>query len=234
MFHDLSKAEKRALRAAAQLAHDRDVSMPGEDRDVHYLQARSADLPIIVGGAVVHGIISIDDVGAAARELIRDVSARLAAVVESYENREQSPIEEPDPYDPNAVVSVAAILGAIDFLTSSDEASLYVNTRTGEVRVSLGEGLDDDADLDEDEEWLHLVERYDLDEIGIMKRFARDASPAANQELYAALSGRGAYRRFRDVIHRRGLQQDWDQFREHRFADHIRFALEGRKIPFRK
>src|SRR6185295_7287931 len=162
MFHDLSKGEKRALREAAQLAHDRDVSMPGEDRDVHYLQARNADLPLVVAGAVVHQIISIDDVGAAARELIGDVAARLSSAIGSYESREQSPIEGPDPYDPNAVVSVAAVLAEIDFLTSSDQASLFVNTRTGEVRVSLGEDLDDfddDADLDEDEEWLHLMTR---------------------------------------------------------------------------
>jgi hypothetical protein len=237
MFHDLNKAEKRALREAAQLAYDRDVSMPSEDRDVHYLQARNPDLPFVVAGAVVHEIISIDEVGAVIRELIEDVSARLSASIESLGNRDRAPVEEPDPYDPNAVVSVAAILGEIDFLASSGEASLFVNTRTGEVRVSLGEGLDefdDDVDFRKDEEWLYLLSRYDLDELGAMKKFARDASPAAGRDLYEALSGGGAFRRFRDVIHRRGLQQDWDQYRERCFADQICFELEERKIPFRK
>lgn len=237
MFDDLTKAEKRALREAARLACDRDASMPGEDRDVHYLQARNANLPLVVAGAVVHEIISIDDVGAVARELIRSLTARLAAAIESSENSDRSPIEEPDPYDPNAVVSVTAILEEIDFLTSSDEASLFVNTRAGEARVSLGQGLDefdDDAGFEEDEEWLWLLNRYDLDEIGMMKRFARDASPAASQELYDALGGRGAFRRFREVIQRRGLQQPWAEYREGRIADQIRFALEQRKVPFRK
>jgi hypothetical protein len=59
MFHDLTKSEKRALRAAAQLANDRDRTMSAEDCEAHYLQARNADLPIIVGGAVANGVIAL-------------------------------------------------------------------------------------------------------------------------------------------------------------------------------
>ena len=236
MFHDLTKAQKRALREAARLAHDRDTTMGREDRDVHYLQVRNSDLPIVVAGAVAHGIVRIDDVGEAARGLIEDLSARISAAMSAFEKSERVPTEEPDPYDPDAVVSIAAILGEIDFVTSSGDASLYVNTRTGEVGVSLGEGLDDLAseELEESEEWEYLLNRHELDEIGMMRKFSRQLGPAASQEILDALSGRGAFRRFRDVIHRRALEREWDEYRERRFSDVIRFELRERNIPFRR
>ena len=49
-----------------------------------------------------------------------------------------------------------------------------------------------------------------------------------------ALSGRGVFRRFRDVIHRRGLKDEWEAFRAKRLADLIRFRLKENGIPFRK
>jgi hypothetical protein len=50
MFHDLTKGQKRALRAAAQLAYVRDTTMGEEDRRVHYLEARNPSLPFEEAG----------------------------------------------------------------------------------------------------------------------------------------------------------------------------------------
>src|ERR1700692_1386992 len=83
MYHDLTKSQKRALRAAAQLAHDRDRTMSAEDREAHYLEARNADLPIIIGGAVANGIIKVDDVEEAVRDLVADVAERIRAVIDA-------------------------------------------------------------------------------------------------------------------------------------------------------
>ena len=141
MSGDLTKDQKRALRAAAQLAHQHDQSMPEEDRDVYYLEVGNADLPLLVGGAVAHGIITIDQVPDAARELVRDVASRLSAVFDALE-RNPSPLEEKVPYDPDAVVSIASIVRQIDSLT--DESTLFVNRRTGEVTVANED--DDEAD----------------------------------------------------------------------------------------
>ena len=68
----------------------------------------------------------------------------------------------------------------------------------------------------------------------MMKRFARNAMPAASRDLFDALSGRGAFRRFRAVIHERGLKDEWEAFRAGRLADLIRFLLKEKGIPFRK
>lgn len=229
----LTKPQKHALREAAQLAHECDRSMSREDRDVYYLEASTDNLPLIVAGAVAKGIIQLDAVGEAARPIVEDLAARLAAFHEQIETM-PPPIER-DPYDPQAVVSLSAIMADIDMATATDESALYVNTRTGEVFVSLGGDYDDEEiDPEEEPDWVFILDRYAIDDMHIMKKFARNAAPAASRDLFDALSGRGAYRRFRDVIARRGLQKEWDAWREQKLADLVRSRLEERKIPFRR
>lgn len=275
MYHDLTKAQKRALRAAAQLAHDRDRTMSAEDREVHYLEARNADLPIIVGGAVAIGIIDIDEVEAAARDLVADIAERIRAAshadvvkpgVAGDEDDDEDEDEDEKDEDPNAAVSVAAIVREADAVW--EECTLFVNRRTGAVTIMRSEYMDgeleedeelegdeEDEENDEDDEedpkwlqevkaegrelesnpdWCALLDQYGLDEYGMMKRFARDAMPAASRDLFEALSGRGAFRRFRDVLHDRGLREEWEAFRTKRVTELVRFLLKEKGIPFRK
>jgi hypothetical protein len=236
MYHDLTKPQKKALREAANLAFERDTSMPLEDRDVHYLQARSADLPLVVAAAVVDEFLTRDDIGVAVRPLIDELATWIAEVRARNPATPAEPPVEAVSYDPNAVVSIAAIVYELDMLTSSDDTALYVNRETGEVLVDLGSEFDapEEIDFENDDRWVYLFNRFSIDDMHIMKKFARNASPAASQELLNSLSGRGAYRRYRDVIHRRGLQREFDAYREGKLADLVRFELEQRKIPFKK
>src|SRR5260221_14207630 len=103
MYHDLTKAQKRALRAAAQLAYDRDLSMSAEDREAHYLEARNADLPIVVGGAVANDIIGIDDVEEGARDLIADLAERIRGVLDAHAEKPERAVDDEWPdEDPHA------------------------------------------------------------------------------------------------------------------------------------
>ena len=89
-------------------------------------------------------------------------------------------------------------------------------------------------ELESNPDWCALLNKDDLDDYGMRKRFARNAMPAASRDLFDALSGRGAFGRFRAVIHERGLQEEWEAFRAGRIADLIRFRLKEKGIPFRK
>ena len=148
MYDDLTKSQKRALRAAAQLAHDRDRTMSAEDREAHYLEARNDDLLIIVGGAVANGVIGVGDVETAARELVADVAERIRAMIDAQVERPPVADEE-EGEDPNAAVSVAAVVREVDAL--SEEATLYVNKRTGSVTVWRSDLLTD-GELERDDE----------------------------------------------------------------------------------
>ncbi|MEN6446654.1 MAG: UPF0158 family protein, partial [Syntrophaceae bacterium] len=44
--------------------------------------------------------------------------------------------------------------------------------------------------------------------------------------------GRGAFRRFKDSIHRRGIEKDWYQYRDERLEEIIIDWLEAKEIPF--
>jgi hypothetical protein len=151
MNHDLTKGEKRALREAAELAHQRDVAMPIEDRDVHYLEARNPDLPLVVAAAVADGLLTEDEVREPARERVRDLAARIRSMRRHVADRPAT--EPPDPYVADAPVSVGAILELVDLL--GDLGALYVNRKTGEA-VVLGEDelsmLEDDPDDAKDED----------------------------------------------------------------------------------
>lgn len=251
MANSLTKAQKHALRAAAELAHRRDRTMSREDCEAFYLEAETGSLPIVVGGAVARGIITADDVGEAARQIASDVAETLRHI----ESQCRETVEEADPHDPDAVVSVEAIVGEIDLLT--EESTLYLNEKTGEVRVMHHEYLPDEdfEEMDEEEsddaewladakaegrevvaspDWIALLDRHDFNEYEWMRRFARSARPAASRDLSEAIVGRGAFRRFREVLHARGLVDEWDECRKEQMSEIIRFELKSRNIPFRK
>lgn len=257
MFHDLTRGQKRALRAAAELARQQDRQMTAEDAEAYYLDVRNSDLPLVVGAAVARGVIAIEDVGDVARELVADLAERLRAVDAEMEKRVEP--RQQDEYDPQAAVSVAAIVNQIDAI--SDTATLYVNRVSGDLRIVDPENDDWDDDDDEAEEndegggdipewlaqeegqspnlaespdWVALLDRFDVDEYDIMRRFARNARPAASRDLEDALHGKGAFRRFRDVVHRRGLDEEWYRFRDERLSDLVKWTLKDRAVRFRK
>ncbi len=72
-----------------------------------------------------------------------------------------------------------------------------------------------------DEHGFHrLPERQDINEYGMMEDFADEHN---SSELFEAIDGRGAFRRFKAAIRRLGLEQEWYQFRD---AQYKRVALE--------
>lgn len=236
MIFNLTNAQRRALRQAAQLAHERDTSRNREDRDVFWLEAGSDDLPIILGGAIEDGILSLDDVGETARAIVGEMAARIAAARSEFAQRQSEPQPVEDPFDPQAIVSLSAVVAEIEFL--GNDGTLYVNCETGEVlaRTDLMEGDDETLEaLEEDPAWVAVLSSFDLHDMETMRRYTnRIAGPAASKELSEALHGRGAYRRFRDVIRRRGLQDEWNEYREKKHEESVRFHLKQHGIRFRK
>ncbi|MBS3957500.1 MAG: hypothetical protein KGZ40_08250 [Clostridiales bacterium] len=138
-------------------------------------------------------------------------------------------------------VSLRAVVEELDALT--DESTAYLNRATGELcslrddEVSAAEDGDPDVIPDwlegglhrireilESEEWLALPTRFDIHEWAIMDRFARSVEDTDLQdELADSLRGRGAFRFFKDVVHRRGIQQAWYRYRVEALA---RIAIE--------
>lgn len=76
------------------------------------------------------------------------------------------------------------------------------------------------ADTLDEHGFQRLPGRRDINEYGMMSAFADRHHPS---ELHSALSGRGAFRRFKDAVRRMGLEQEWYRFRD---AEYKRVAIE--------
>jgi hypothetical protein len=136
-----------------------------------------------------------------------------------------------------ATVKLSAIIDAID--TAMDEWSAYLDKRTGEVHSLPQEAFDraeedpddepsrqcaewerDETDLardilDNDDQYLVLPSKFDIHEWEIMNEFSlRYRDDAISNELGRVIRGSGAFRYFKDTIHRLGIVDEWYRFRD--------------------
>jgi hypothetical protein len=131
------------------------------------------------------------------------------------------------------LVKIGDIVEALE--TQFDELRNYLDKETGEVTTVSREVrrmVEEDESPDTLPGWqqpefktaqliyetpdrfLSLPSRFDVHEWQIMEDFASSAEDESlREELLSALHGRGAFRYFKDVIHRRGVKEDWYEFR---------------------
>jgi len=148
-------------------------------------------------------------------------------------------------------VSLRDVVDALDM--ASDTLSSYLNRKTGEI-VSLTEDtmlmVDDDDDLDGISEWereeilrardvrdsddyIGLPGRYEIDEYRIMEDFCYSLEDEGlKEDLLYTIDGRGAFRRFKDAIHRLGIEKDWFKYRDGRLKELAVGWLKANGIPF--
>ena len=130
-------------------------------------------------------------------------------------------------------VKVSDLVDAMD--AQSDMVTAFMNKETGDVVLLSDEeaswAQDDLIDTDgpawmsdlaaltsevlSSGKYLELPSQFDIDEYRIMERFCRtrdDEGQAA--QLTQAIANRGAFRRFKDLIHRLGIQNDWYSYKE--------------------
>ena len=139
----------------------------------------------------------------------------------------------------------------------SDETYAYLNTQTGELvtirreEIAIVEDSDDleDAieayppwqqalirktkDVLDSADYLPLPSRFDLHEYAIMERFCYAIEDEeVSQDLLNRIRGSGAFRRFKDAIHRHGIAGEWYRFRQAALEETAVAWLEGHNIPY--
>ncbi len=138
-----------------------------------------------------------------------------------------------------------------------ERGSTYLNTRTGELvtnkreEIALIEDNDDIEDAIEayppwqqefirktkevldSADYLPLPAKLDVHEYAIMERFcyAIDDEELSEELLYH-IRGRGAFRRFKDALHRRGIAHEWYRFRQAALEELAVAWLEAQRIPY--
>ena len=148
-------------------------------------------------------------------------------------------------------VSVRKVAEELDGLLS--EATAYLNRRSGEVfsitelevssveRADEGEKLLDwereslpqIRDVLESEDWLVLPNKHDVHERSIMRDFSHSITDSQLQhELERAIQGAGAFRHFKELVYRHGIEEQWIQFKAHALEQIVVDWLEEHDIPY--
>ncbi len=131
-------------------------------------------------------------------------------------------------------VRLSAIMEVIEI--SSEAFSSYLNRISGhaitlsEEEISAAEEGDDLDDypawqresilmardfLKNENDYLGLPTKDDLDEYRLMEKFSLSVEdPNTLDILYGAIKGKGAFRRFKDALHRLNLTDEWYAYRE--------------------
>lgn len=149
-------------------------------------------------------------------------------------------------------VKLSDIFDAIDF--QMEESVAYLNKNTGEIVPLMQEELRaaEDGDSLEDcpawqqelierardvvehlENYLALPTQYDIHEYRIMEKFCLSIEDQRiSKSLYHAKKGRGAFRRFKDELHRLGIQDDWYEYRKRALIEIAKEWCELHKIQY--
>ena len=143
-------------------------------------------------------------------------------------------------------VRLKDIVEAMEF--QSDEMTAYYHRPTGRVLTVSQEAFiaaeNDDEEwvtpeelaearsiLDQEGDYLELPDRAEIGEFRMMERFALGVTSTHQQdELLATLRGRGAFRRFKDTVHRLQLAAAWYLFRDRNYEQVARDWCEANEI----
>lgn len=151
------------------------------------------------------------------------------------------------------VVSLRELVGEMDL--QSDMTSSFLDKDTGKFYLLQEEdrGIPDgEVDLDwenapdwQKEYWKELIEvfekhqmvalpsPFEIHEYKVMQDFCYSVEDVEmSEELLYQISGAGAFRRFKDAIHRMGIADDWYAFKQKAYEEIAIEWLEENGIPF--
>ena len=135
-------------------------------------------------------------------------------------------------------VKLNNIIEGMEFQT--EESCSYVNKKTGEVvwitdeEIEAVEGDDPIENFPawqhesiktarkilETDDYISLPSKFDIHEYNIMERFCLSIEDDEVRDImYRSIKGSGAFRRFKDNIHRYNIAEDWYKFREEAFKE---------------
>ncbi|MDR0470214.1 MAG: hypothetical protein LBH79_00630 [Nitrososphaerota archaeon] len=109
---------------------------------------------------------------------------------------------------------------AEEFKDITAGSRLFYNKETGEFEY-YNENFGDAVDVKkyEADVWVASPTAQDINEYEIMTDFAKQIADAQLQHrLIVALSGKGAFRRFRDTCLNTGLSEAWEKFKHKEYV----------------
>jgi hypothetical protein len=112
-------------------------------------------------------------------------------------------------------------VAADEFETISDGIYLFYNTKTGKFDFYTDlDDKDNNAEKFKNAAWVACPSQRDINGYNIMVDFAENVADSHKSELlFVALEGKGAFRRFKDTLHRVNLIDEWYEFKRKAFME---------------
>ena len=150
-------------------------------------------------------------------------------------------------------IELSAIADALDF--QSQEGRAFLDRETGEVHqfgpeeLALGDAEDSLSDLpdwqqplvelarqvlsDTSDRFVELPDSWEVHEYRALEGFAsQQTDPEVATQLLSAIRGRGAFRHFKDAVHRLGIADTWHAYRHDYLLEIARDWCEANDVPY--
>lgn len=130
----------------------------------------------------------------------------------------------------NTKINLSVIINGLEAV--DDETSAFYDTETGET-ILYNDDWDNDVDADEleDERYMPLLDRFEINEYHMMEAYAYNHSDE-HPELMQAIQGRKAFRRFKDAVADAGIEADWYEFRDNCYRSRAIEWCDYHKVEF--
>lgn len=131
-------------------------------------------------------------------------------------------------------ISLRAVVDALD--VPSDEWVAYIHRQTGELVTITDYDREESTDAlraESSEDFIALPTKFDIHEYEIIERFCGSlADETLQEELFSAIRGSGAFRRFKSAIRRHGIEKHWFAFRQEAMESIAASFLDAHGIPY--
>ena len=149
------------------------------------------------------------------------------------------------------IIKLSDIVDAMQM--QSETMFNYLNKKTGEIVPISEEEMDaaeNDEPIEDGPEWqeegiktakeiletddyIPLPAQFDIHEYEMMEKFCLSIkNQKVSDDLFSAIKGGGAFRRFKDKIQQHGVEQDWYQFKDHSYREMATQWCEDNDIKF--
>ncbi|MDR2870870.1 MAG: UPF0158 family protein [Deferribacteraceae bacterium] len=123
-----------------------------------------------------------------------------------------------------------------DEFTMIGEHGIAYNPETGEFINILDPDFIDEEDYDQDKELegcISCPEQFDLHEYSIMEDFIESRTKPREIELLSvAIRGKGAFRRFKDVLYQLEIEKEWFAYQHEAFKEIAKRWCEENKLEY--
>jgi len=133
-------------------------------------------------------------------------------------------------------VSLKSVVDEMDVM--NDDWAAYINRRTGQLVTITEYDREESTEalqVEESPDFIALPSKFDIHEYSIIERFCESVSdPELQQQLFSAIRGGGAFRRFKDMIRHSGAEDDWYAFRQTALESIASSFLDAHGIPYER